>query len=81
MLESVNWPSFLAGFLTCVVLQWLWASYWISDWLLRLMRKRRLADVLGWIAIAALVLLGGWFAVTAVGDALMMMAANIRGRY
>jgi hypothetical protein len=81
MLEAVTLPGVVVGFVLCIVLQWLWAAFWLSQAALRAMRWRKVADCLYWIGIAALWLGGAWFAVMAMNEALQLMALNIRGRY
>jgi hypothetical protein len=81
MLEAVTLPGVVVGFALCIVLQWLWAAFWLSQAALRAMRWRRVADALYWIGIAALWLGGAAFAIAAMSEALTLMALNIRGRF
>lgn len=77
-MEPLNWPSFVAGFITCVVVQWLWAALFFNDWLLRVFRKNHIADLIRWVLLTALVFGCFVVAVLALSDYLKLLAWSIR---
>jgi hypothetical protein len=77
----MNWLAFAAGFASCIVAQWLWAACHIGGFVLRLMRRGHIADLLGTLAMWAIVCGAAAFAIWAVREALFMTAVSIRRGY
>jgi hypothetical protein len=73
--------SFAFGAFACIVAQWLLAACHIGGFVLRLMRRGHIADLLGTLAMWALVFGAAAFAIWAVREALFMTAISIRRGY
>ena len=77
-MDSVTLPGVVVGFALCIVCQWLWASCYTSGFVLRLLRKGHIADLLGTLIMWALVCAAAGFAIWALNEALYLTAVNIR---
>jgi hypothetical protein len=73
-----DWSSFALGALACIAAQWLWAACHLGGFVLRLMRRGHIADLLGTLLMWALVIAAGFAAVWAVNEALFLTAVSIR---